>query len=311
MVFQKYVKPQYPRRQWLIEGEPDTGKSTFITQMRKPILPIDADQRFAEVVHLAEEVYQLSDNPADNISVDRIAEILYEQMPGSDVGTIAVDSLTTIFAPLVMQAVRGNEQGKNKNRVAVFKEKATAIRLLQDVVTGWGTDTAWIYHLVRGRDAKANEVVKTSITALELSRIMRSVNMRVRLSQDGVYKAEVIWARCGRSGIVLEDTVGYWKDMPEKIEAAVYDGLSQDDMERLECEPPEIFPSPVEAIRWAMDQTDENGQPVFKEEAHAENTYEKVRRETNPQTAREMRDAWVEEVMQRREWLEEASDIAA
>jgi hypothetical protein len=138
MVFQKYVKPQYPRRQWLIEGEPDTGKSTFITQMRKPILPIDADQRFAEVVHLAGEVYQLSDNPADNISVDRIAEILYEQMPNSNMGTIAVDSLTTIFAPLVMQAVRGNEQGKNKNRVAVFKEKATAIRLLQDVVTGWG-----------------------------------------------------------------------------------------------------------------------------------------------------------------------------
>jgi hypothetical protein len=111
MVFQKYVKPQYPRRQWLIEGEPDTGKSTFITQMRKPILPIDADQRFAEVVHLAGEVYQLSDNPADNISVDRIAEILYEQMPNSNMGTIAVDSLTTIFAPLVMQAVQEQEPG--------------------------------------------------------------------------------------------------------------------------------------------------------------------------------------------------------
>jgi hypothetical protein len=311
MVFQKYVKPQYPRRQWLIEGEPDTGKSTFVTQMHKPILPIDADQRFAEVVHLAGEVYQLSDNPADNISVDRIAEILYEQMPNSDVGTIAVDSLTTIFAPLVMQAVRGNEQGKNKNRVAVFKEKATAIRLLQDVVTGWGTDTAWIYHLVKGRDAKANEVVKTSITELELSRIMRSVNMRVRLSQDGVYKAEVIWARCGRSGVVLEDAAGYWKDMPEKIEAAVYDGLSQDEIDRLEAEAPELFPSPVEAIRWAMDQVNADGRPVFKEEAHAQNAYEKLRREVNPQSAREMRDAWVEEVVRRKEWLEEASDIAA
>ena len=31
-------------------------------------------------------------------------------------------------------------------------------------------------------------MVKTFITALELSRIMRSVNMRIRLSQDGVYK---------------------------------------------------------------------------------------------------------------------------
>ncbi|NIM07280.1 MAG: hypothetical protein GTN65_17070, partial [Armatimonadetes bacterium] len=99
--------------------------------------------------------------------------------------------------------------------------------------------------------------------------------------------------------------------MPEKIEAAVYDGLSQDDMERIEGEPPEMFPSPVEAIRWGMDQMDADGRPVFKEEAHAQNAYEKVRREVNPQSAREMRDAWVEEVMRRKEWLEEASDIAA
>jgi hypothetical protein len=30
----------------------------------------------------------------------------------------------------------------------------------------------------------------------------------------------MVWARCGRCGVVLEDTAGYWKDMPEKIEAA-------------------------------------------------------------------------------------------
>jgi hypothetical protein len=193
--------------------------------------------------------------------------------------------------------------------VAAFKEKATAIRLLQDVVTGWGTDTAWIYHLVKGRDAKANEVVKTSITELELSRIMRSVNLRLRLSQDnGVYKAEVVWARCGRCGVVLEDTAGYWKDMPEMIEAAVYDGLSPEDMERIEAEPPEIFPSPVEAIHWGMDQVDANGQPVFRDEAHAQNAYDKVKRERQPQSARDMRDAWVEEVMRRKE---EVLDVAA
>jgi hypothetical protein len=41
----------------------------------------------------------------------------------------------------------------------------------------------------------------------------------------------MVWARCGRCGVVLEDTVGYWKDMPEMIEAAVYDGLSETDRE--------------------------------------------------------------------------------
>jgi hypothetical protein len=88
--------------------------------------------------------------------------------------------------------------------------------------------------------------------------------------------------------------------MPEKIEATVYDGLSQEDMERIEAEPPEIFPSAAEAIRWGMDQM-ANGQPVFKDEAHAQNTYDKVKHEKQPQTARDMRDAWVEEVMQRKE----------
>ncbi len=137
-------------------------------------------------------------------------------------------------------------------------------------------------------------MVNTSITSLELSRIMRSVNMRIRLTNTGVYKAEVIWARCGRSGVVLEDTAGYWKGMPEKIEEALYGGLSQEDMDCIGREVPDIFPSPAKAIRWGMDQA------VFKDEAHAQNAYEKVRRERNPQSARDMRDAWVEEVLGRK-----------
>jgi hypothetical protein len=66
-------------------------------------------------------------------------------------------------------------------------------------------------------------------------------------------------------------------------------------MDRIQGEVPDIFPSPAEAIRWGMDQG------VFKDEAHTQNAYEKVRRERNPQSAREMRDAWVEEVMGRKE----------
>jgi len=78
-------------------------------------------------------------------------------------------------------------------------------------------------------------------------------------------------------------------------------------MDRIEAEPPAILPSPAEAIRWGMDQA-ANGRPVFKDEAHAQNAYDKVRRERKPQAAREMRDAWVEEVMRRKaEELEAAA----
>jgi hypothetical protein len=65
---------------------------------------------------------------------------------------------------------------------------------------------------------------------------------------------------------------------------------------------------PAEAIRWGMDQMDVNGQPVFKDEAHAQSAYDKVKREKQPQSARDMRDAWVEEVLRRAEMIQLASN---
>jgi hypothetical protein len=308
MAFGKFVAPEYPRRQWLIEGPAGSGKSTFATQMRAPMLPIDADQRFAEVLGLVKgEVYQLSNDPADNIMVDKIAALLKANMPGSKVGTIVVDSVTAIITPLVIEAIRGNDQGKNTNRVAAFKEKATAMRLLQDVVTGWGTDVAWIYHLVEGRDAKAQAVTNTSISTLELSRLMRSVNLRVRLTHNGVWSATVTWARRGRSGMTIEDKSGTWVEMPEKIEAAVYDGLSEEEKDKLEGDPTS-FDSPASALAWGMTKG------VFRDEAHAKNVYEKVKETEKPKSAAEMWMHWIAEVkfrMAEAERTEEAQRLVA
>jgi len=80
---------KYPPRLWALVGYPGSGKSTFATAMRAPILAIDADNRFIEVARLAEEVYALSDVPADNSNADRIAAILAKQMPDSHIGTYA------------------------------------------------------------------------------------------------------------------------------------------------------------------------------------------------------------------------------
>ena len=60
---------------------------------------------FEVLGHGAGTIVRVTVDGDDALSVDRIAEILYEQMPGSDVGTVAVDSLTTIFAPLVMTQI--------------------------------------------------------------------------------------------------------------------------------------------------------------------------------------------------------------
>lgn len=64
MTFKKMTPAQYPPRLWALVGRPESGKSTFAAQMRVPLLAIDADHRFAEVVHLVDgDVYELSDIP--------------------------------------------------------------------------------------------------------------------------------------------------------------------------------------------------------------------------------------------------------
>merc|ERR1711907_461734 len=108
--------------------------------MQGPKLVVDADHRFTEVLDKSQDdVYQLSDNPSDNIDPDTITTILNQNMRGSDVKTIIVDSLTAIITPLMTQAVIDNDKGRNRNQIASFKTKALAMRQLMDGVTRWGT----------------------------------------------------------------------------------------------------------------------------------------------------------------------------
>ena len=73
MAFKKMTKQLYPSRLWALVGNPGSGKSTFATQMTGPILVVDADHRFDEVLDLAPgAVYELSNSPADNVDADRI-----------------------------------------------------------------------------------------------------------------------------------------------------------------------------------------------------------------------------------------------
>jgi len=272
MAFQAFTKSQYPRRQWLIEGEAGSGKSTLVTRLKTPMLIVDADHCFDEVMVLVTgQVFQLSNEPLHNINPDRIAALINAQIAGSGVKTIVVDSLTPIIAPLVTRAFRGNANGENRNKVAAYADKATAMRLLQDTLTGTGCDVAWIYHIYEGRDSRAQVQERTSITELELSRVMRSANMRVRIQREGsVFSATVVWARSGRFGMTIRDESGHWERMPGKIEAPVYDGLSETEQRQIADNPPDVFPTPAEAIAWGMTQTCD-GESIFRDEAHAQN----------------------------------------
>jgi hypothetical protein len=295
MAFKKMVKRPYPPRLWSLVGYPGSGKSTFAAQMKGPMLVVDADHRFSEVLDIAGgEVLELSDSPADNVDAGRISAILAQNMPGSNVGTIVVDSLTALIVPLVVRAIRDNDAGLNKNLVAAFKEKALAMRQLQDSITCWGTNVLWIYHLQDARDAKARAITRATISETERARLLRSVNLQLEIVQQGEKRGvKVVWARRGRAGMTLWDESGTWAGMPEKIEAAVYDGLSSAEQAGLASATPTTFPNPETAIAWGFEQG------VFEALQHARNAYDKLKREHNPQSAQEMAALWVADVRAR------------
>jgi adenylate kinase family enzyme len=278
-------------------GYPGSGKSTFATAMRAPILAIDSDHRFNEVAALAAgDVFQLSDKPSDQVDADAITRLLAASMPGADVATIVIDSLTAIITPLVVQAMIDKDAGRAQNLAAAFKTKALAMRQLQDAVTRWGVDTLWVYHLSQARDAHAKEVVRTSVSATERARLVRSINLQLELVQDGQRRGvKVAWSRRGRAGMVLWDQAGDWKGMPERIEATVYGGLSIEDQDAIEHEAPAVFASPALAIAWGLERG------AFEALPHARNAYTKLRKEKQPATAAAMRDLWVADVARRLE----------
>jgi len=295
MTFKPVTAHQYPRRLWSLAGYPGSGKSTFAMQMTGPLLAVDADHRIDEVASLAAAgVFQLSDEPADNSVAERIAACLRANMIGSGVRTIVVDSLTAILSPLIAEAIIDNDAGRNRNRVAAFKAKAMAVRLLQDVITGYGTDVLWIYHLVDARDGDAKAITRASISVTEQARLLRSLNLSLRVVQEGAKRGiHVDWARRGRTGMTLWDDTGCWRGMPEKIEQAVYAGLSLAEQERIEAAVPAAFTGPAQALAWAV----EIG--AFTELAHARNAYDKLKREQQPPTADAMWRLWTADAQAR------------
>lgn len=295
MSFNKMNANKLPPRQWAIVGHPNSGKSTFAAQMNGPMLVVDADHRFAEVLrNVTADVFSLSDNPADNVDAERIAALLHSNMSGSGVKTIVIDSLTAIIAPLVTTAVLDNDAGRNKNRAAAFKPKALAMRLLQDAVTGYGVDTLWVYHLRSGLNEKAQAVENTSISTVELARLRRSLNLQLRVvEQNGKHGVVIEWARCGRSGLTLWDDTGCWRGMPERIEHEIYGGLTIEDMRRIADSTPTSFTNPQSAIAWGFEQG------AFKDALHAQNAYDKLKTDKQPKTAAEMWQLWIADVEER------------
>jgi hypothetical protein len=301
MAFKKMESSQYPPRQWAIYGAAGSGKSHFASQMKGPALVIDADARFTEQIRNAVgAIYQLSDEHMDNTDPNRIVTLLKENLPGSGVRTIVVDSLTAIIRPIINQGMVNAETAKNK--IGVWREKALAMSRLQDALSSSGCDTLWIWHTHSSLDANAKQVDRASIPATELVRLRRSLNaiLRLDVAANGQRSVLVEWARNGKSGIKLVDEAGGWHGMPELLDSAIYaDGVKSGN------ETPTGFSSPADAVAWGFEQG------VFRDAIHAQHSYEKCKREAQPKSAAAMWAAWIAKVQAYKAAGEMAEEVTA
>ena len=157
------------------------------------------------------------------------------------------------------QVVIDNDKGRNRNQIAAFKTKALAMRQLQDAVTRWGTDCLWIYHLQDSRDAKAKEITRSSVSETELARLKRCLNMQLEIVQEssdpqskrgirlfGREKVEVVWLFGMKAAVGIT--------CPARVEAAVYDGLTKQEQDKIAASTPTLFKSPDAAYDWAIQQ---------------------------------------------------------
>lgn len=223
MAFKRVNNNALPPRRWALKGYYGAGKSHFLLAMRGPVLMIDADGRRGELA--SADLYELSDEAVDHRSPERIQDILARNMPKSGIRTIGVDSITSLIGGDLARAMLDNANGVNKNKASAFVEKAEKMRLLQDAITAHGTDVLFIWHLEDGRDAQAKEVVRETLPETERERLRRSLNAELRVVQDdrtGQRGIRVDWSREGPAGMVIWDEEGYWKGVPEKVEAAIY-----------------------------------------------------------------------------------------
>ncbi len=283
-------QPKYPRRLWSLVGFPGEGKSTFAARMAAPILVVDSDHRFDEVMHLVGgDVLEFEDRRINGL-VAPIVDELARSMPEERVSTIVVDSLTQIISPLVQRGVQANLDGENRNKMSSFIAKATGMKLLQDGVSRWGTDVLWIFHLQEGRDAQARAQTTTSIPATELARLQRNLNARLRTVRRGdQLGVHVEWCRTGRQGMTLWDESGDWEMMPEKLEEAMYAGLDKEQQARKASR----FSGPDEAVAWGVEQG------AFADIKAAQTAYDSVKGNHQPANAAEMWELWTMEVHSR------------
>ncbi len=274
----KYEYSPVPERIYMaLAAEAGAGKSSFAAKMLpqgKVGCVVDADQRFGDVIEPEMEFFPLSDRPADMLDPKRIFDICDKEFKAgeSDIGLFIVDSVTQIMEPIILGIQRNIEEGRSKGARG-YKAKADAMKFLRNAFAPWDADVIWVYHYHDRGTAVGKIERATTLSDIELARLQRNININceIVIDDNGRRGVKVVGARRGRSGIIVWDDSGSWENIRQKLETAVWGGLTKQDQDTIEKE--HKFTSVHDCIAWSM------GQGVYRDEVHAKNSYDKLKQE--------------------------------
>lgn len=289
----------------LLVAYPNAGKTTFaaafLNKPGKVSVVVDADGRFDEVVSSEMGFVKLSDEPSDNLRPKQILDICNKSMPNDKIGGFLVDSVTAILEPIILDIQRKVEEGKEKGARG-YAEKSNAMKFLSAALSPWGTDVVYVYHY-RDRGNTSGTIEKTTtITTLELARLYRNINMKVEIVVDanGKRGVKVLEARGGRTGMTIWDDSGKWVNIRQRMEEAIWGGLTKEEQDTLVSDTTVRFGSPEQAIAWGYNYSQDTTN-FFDDAAHAKASYEKLKKSLYEELGSElnaeiMYEAWKQHV---------------
>lgn len=292
---------------WEIVGREQSGKSSLLAKLAKPgiCLVVDSDGRFNDVIpkNSPVEFYPISDNKQDMLNVDKIVAILEKGVPQvNNVTMIAVDTLTKILEPIIQRI-----QDTGKTNVYSYKEKSDAMKKLRHVLTKWGVETAWIYHIKEYLEkeiinGKTEYVTKEKdfLTDIEYGRLGQDITVTLEVivadnAKRGIY---VRMARRGRNGITYWDESGTWENARQNLENLIWGNLTEEEQTEIETTLPKSFVNAGMAVRWAWD----NYPHLWKDAQHTQNSLKKLNEELKEQLGEELYsldilwEKWIEKV---------------
>ena len=209
----------------LLIGRAGEGKSTYATKMSPEFAILDFDRRWPEMrdVSGVSHIYNGAVlEVVKRVEADRKAGKL------SKVGTIVVDSGSSVLDPMQSLGRLQVSAGEVKNANDVHRIKADTMRALRGVMQPFNASSLWIFHIEdSGMSGKVSQ--RTTISKMEVERMKHNLNIILVMGSDAKGRfVRIEWTRFSPDAIghMVRDT-HKWEGVPQMVHEFVREYRSE------------------------------------------------------------------------------------